>query len=73
MRAVVAQGAVQSLLRALSSGDDAVVEAAARSLKLIYRVRVAPPGACLKRDPHRCGAWRLPEASMACLKIQWPA
>lgn len=38
VRAVVAQGAVQTLLRALASGDDAVVEAAARSLKLIYRV-----------------------------------
>jgi hypothetical protein len=39
VRAVVAQGAVQTLLRALGSGDEAVVEAAARSLKLIYRVR----------------------------------
>jgi hypothetical protein len=38
VRAVVAQGAVQTLLRALGSADEAVVEAAARSLKLIYRV-----------------------------------
>lgn len=38
VRAVVAQGAVATLLRALGSEDEGVVEAAARSLKLIYRV-----------------------------------
>ncbi|KIY99656.1 hypothetical protein MNEG_8304 [Monoraphidium neglectum] len=42
VRAVVAQGAVQTLLRALGSADEAVVEAAARSLKLIYRSPLAP-------------------------------
>ena len=38
-RAAVAAGAVAALLRALGGGDAAVVEAAARALKLIYRVR----------------------------------
>lgn len=43
VRAVVAQGAVESLLAALRSKDVAVVEAAARSLKLIYRVGLEDP------------------------------
>ncbi|KAI8473826.1 MAG: armadillo-type protein [Monoraphidium minutum] len=42
VRAVVAQGAVHTLLRALGGGDEAVVEAAARSLRLIYRSPLAP-------------------------------
>ena len=39
MKAVVEHGAIPQLLRALHSSEARVVEAAVRSLKMVYKVR----------------------------------
>lgn len=70
VRAVVSQGAVQTLLRALGGADEAVVEAAARSLKLIYRVRgvragPAPPAVLRSRGRQRVRRQKREKAAAA--------